>query len=243
MINFQDLEAALQPVTKIGQGELIVVVNGVSITLRTLTAQEFLEVRHKAHEMAGEEASVVRYGFWIQLESLCYAICQIAHQDLRDVKYIDSGEEVEGQPIKIEKVAAMRKLLLKWGGETLEYLNRKYTELQESVDQVTERLIQYEPPELQAEVDRLELRIAELKELQQKLKKPIDQISNQLQIAEEVQTPAQEESADPMPDVVDSFEVSDEAVAAENARLLASRQNSRRPPHTQIDFSNPRLKK
>jgi len=69
-----------------------------------------------------------------------------------------------GQKVKLPRVQALRKMLLKWTGTVRLSIFKKYGELLERVERQAEKAIQFEPADLAAEIERVEKRLAALKE-------------------------------------------------------------------------------
>lgn len=206
MFNLQALEAAFAQVEQVGKGELSFDINGTSLTLRVLLPEEEIEVQRFAASILdkdneNDQHTALEYLDRFKLGVLSHAICQVGSTDFRDVQFVETGEVLgNGKPAKITKVAAVRQLLGRWSRPVLQGVFKKYAELLADVERKAEAAIEYEPADLGTEIDRLEQRLAELKERQeQERKKLADPFSQQVQrVAGEV---APEPTPDPEPEV------------------------------------------
>ena len=191
MISLLVLSAALQPVSDLGKGELTVDVEGLKLTLRVLTPSEMIAVQKYARAGTEDDTQFAEFIELYKRMVLAYAIVVVGPIDLRDVLYVETGEPPaqEGKPApKVEKHVAVRKIVETWASTTLNFVFTRYGDLQRRVDIEAERAVQYMPADLDAEIERLESRLAELKkEKEDKLKLPAppsDAISAVIQASE-----------------------------------------------------------
>lgn len=166
-IAFEALEKALAPIEKIGQGEKTFPVGSCPVTVRVLTPEEEVEVQQYSNEALGSGESMSSTAAYLErfkVAVLSHAICQVGDQDLRDVDFVETGEKLEnGQAIKVTKLMAIRKLILRWTGSIRIALFKKYGELLIEVESRAEKAVSFEPSDLEAEIERLEKRMEELK--------------------------------------------------------------------------------
>jgi hypothetical protein len=169
-IDFKALEQALAPIEKIGQGELIFDAGDTPITLRILLPSEELEIQRYAGQVfvgkEGEEDSstAVEYLDRFRTATLSYAIVEVGGQDFRDVEFVETGEYLDnGQPIKIAKHKALRQLIPRWSRALLVRCFHKYSELLNTVEANAEKAIDFTPSDHDAEIERLESRLKELR--------------------------------------------------------------------------------
>ena len=97
---------------------------------------------------------------------ISHAICAIGPQDLRHVSFIETGDKLEnGTPIKIPVASAIRKIIIdqRWTATVRSGLFRKYGELLKKIERKAEDAIQFEPSDVEAEIERLEARLTLLK--------------------------------------------------------------------------------
>ena len=173
-ISLQALEAALSSIEEIGNDELTFDVGSTTITMRTLLPEEEQEVQRYASEVWSEDdgqsnTEALSYVSRFRVDTIARALVSVGDQDLTDVEYIHTGEVLaNGKAVKEPRHQAVRKLVLKWGGPIRMAVFKKYAELLKKVEARGESSIQFEPSDPQAEIDRLEQRIAELrKELEE----------------------------------------------------------------------------
>jgi hypothetical protein len=178
-VSFEALEQAFAPITKIGQGELTFPVNGIPVTVRLLSPEQEVEVQRYANEaLQGEEsvATTADYLERFKVAMLSHAIVAVNGLDLRDLDVVETGEVLpNGQKVKIPKVQALRRLVLKWTGSIRIGVFRKYSELIEQIDQLTEKAIEFDPSDLDTEIERLSKRLEELQEVKKKKESYSDQ--------------------------------------------------------------------
>jgi hypothetical protein len=179
MINMESLKRALAPISKIGDQELTIEVNGTNIVLRPLTDYEEVAAQ-KSAQVAIEDgstgaAALADYFARTRLAFLTSAIVQIGDLDLRNVEYIEIGETLkDGTPIKKPKKDALKEILSTWGRPVLFRLFIKYGELVETVQIDTEKKIKYEPVDFDKEIERLQERIQELTAKKKKVEDNLD---------------------------------------------------------------------
>lgn len=193
MLNIEALEQALASIEAVGHEELTFQVGGdegVTVTLCLVAPEEEVEVQRYAQEAidAGEDGNAAKDAAMEFLDRwkyglLSYAIVQIDNLDFRDVEYVETGETLDnGKAIRKPKHVVVRNLIRKlWKRPILNRVFHKYTELQERAESKAEKVIEYTPSELGAEIERLEERLAALKaeqEAQQQAKE--DPVSAQI---------------------------------------------------------------
>ena len=172
-ITLEALEQALAPIQEIGQGETTFDISGTAITLRILLPEEEAEVQKYAGQVLnpnGEDnrSNAAEFLERIKIGTLSHCITAIGAQDLHDVEFIETAEKLaNGNAVKITRVAALRKLLLKWSNPIRLALFRKYAELVASVERQAESAIKFDPVDIDAEIERLESRVSQLKALKE----------------------------------------------------------------------------
>jgi len=167
-IDFKALEQALAPIEEIGQGELTFDLGVTQVTFRVLMPQEELEVQRYASEALSAETedpnNAVDYLDRFRIACLSHAIVQVGGMDFRNVDYVSTGEKTEsGVEIRVPRVKAIRSLVSRWSRAVLTRAFRKYSELSGQVEAKADQAIKYEPSDVDAEIERLEDRITELK--------------------------------------------------------------------------------
>jgi len=169
-ITLEALELALAPIEEVGKGESVFDVNGTPITLKMLLPEEEAEVQKFANYVLspeGEEGrgNAMEYLERFKLGILSHCIIAIGAQDLRDVDYVETGEKLpNGTAVKVSRVLALRKIIMKWSNPVRLAMFRKYTELVTQVERQAELAIKFDPSDIDEEIERLESRVASLKE-------------------------------------------------------------------------------
>lgn len=173
MLDLAALKAALAPIEKVGKDELIFEVEGHTLTLRPLLPREEVEAQRYAQESIkgdqddqgkADRYAVMSYFDTFQTEVLSYALVQVDALDLRDEEYIATGEVTQaGKPTRVPRHVALRKLLSDWSRSLVAGAWTKYTELLSSIEEKAATLVEYTPSDLDAEIDRVEGRLKDLK--------------------------------------------------------------------------------
>lgn len=175
-IDFDALENALAPLRDVGNDELTFEVedgdNVHEITVRPLLPPEETLVQRQAQEVlrgkTDDEGKVDRYAMLdffdhFRRETLAYAIVQVNDLDLREVEYVATGEKTKsGKAVRIPKHVAMRKLLTKWSRTMIMAAFTKYGELLTHIERSTADIVEFEPSDLEAEIERTKKRLEDL---------------------------------------------------------------------------------
>lgn len=172
-INFKALEQALAPIENIGRGELTFDAGGVDITLSVLLPPEDREVQqYAAVALEGDKdqdpSNATEFIDRFRVGILSYAIVQVGRQDFRNVDLVETSEMLEREgkepiPVKIPRVQAMRLLVGRWSRPLLIRAYQKYVELLSTVEKRAEQAVKFTPSDRDAEIERLEERVAGLK--------------------------------------------------------------------------------
>jgi len=168
-IDFRALEEALAPIAEIGQGELTFDMGGTPVTMRVLIPSEELAVqRHASTALADDDSKdandAVDYLDRFRIATLSYAIVAVGQLDFRDTEFIETGDKLEnGKAVKVPKHKALQTLVGRWSRSLLTRAFRKYSELSNQVDHQADKAIQFEPSDRDAEIERLEEQLKELK--------------------------------------------------------------------------------
>lgn len=161
-MNLQTLETAFSAVEEIGQGEITFEMEGLKLSLRIILPHEETEMMRWA--TGSEEDSAIDFTDKFKIGTLSYALVAIGEHDFRDVQSVETGAKLEnGKMVKIPKHTAVRKLLSRWSRPILLNVFRKYNELLTQVENRADKAIQFEPADLDTEIERLEARLTELK--------------------------------------------------------------------------------
>jgi hypothetical protein len=179
MIDLKMLEQKMRFISEIGRDEITFDLDGVPITLRTLTADEEYDARRYAIALADEDDGV---GGLLIMErnkraTLAYSIVQIGDMDLRGVTTIETGEVNErGVPVRIPKNVAVRNILDTWPRISTIILHSKFKDLNSRVDVNAARKISYEVKDVDAEIAHLEERLEKLKDQKSKASAEVDDV-------------------------------------------------------------------
>jgi hypothetical protein len=184
-ITMEALEQALAPIEAVGKGEIDFKVNGITVTLRRLLPEEESEAQKFAVNRSDDESSnALEYIQRFKLAILSYALVAIGSLNLRDVQYVETGEtlEIEGTggtpkkivPVKILRHVAMRQMLIKWAAPARIAMFQQYAELLNRVEDLAEEMVELAPSNLGVEIERLEQRLAKLRERQSSEKESLE---------------------------------------------------------------------
>lgn len=170
-LSLQDLKFAMEPLAKIGKSEMSFEVNGIAITLRSLTPEEEIEVQRYARDSISETVESMditdqwRYLDHFRAAALGYSIVQVGDLDLRNEKFVETGETLkDGTPIKIERYEAMRQMVHGWSRDMSQAVFQKWSELLYKAGQEVDNLFEFDPVDFDSEITRLEDRIRDLRE-------------------------------------------------------------------------------
>ena len=168
MIDFKALEQALAPIEEIGQGELTFDAGTTPVTLRVLLPSEEVEAQKYAATAINEadqgEHSAIDYLDRFRIGCLSHSVVAVGGVNFRGQEFVETGDKLDnGNTVKIPKHKAMRMLLARWTRPTLTAVFGRFNELVSKAEAEAEKLIEYEPSNIPAEMDRLQKRMAELR--------------------------------------------------------------------------------
>jgi hypothetical protein len=241
MLDLSILENALAPLSKIGADEITFDAEGISVTLRPLIPEEEVEVQRYAQEaLSGHQNKdgTDRYAALdfvnrFRKEALAYAIIAVGDLDLHEVEYVATGEMTQsGKPVRIPKHVAMRQTISKWTRTMLQVAFAKYGDLMSKIEEKTMKLVEYDPADLDAEIQRVEKRLSELKaEKERRLKGDVNLTAehvkaiNNMEQAESQKTQEAVREYKPAPPPATPPPVTSEPFFREMAGTMASREN------------------
>lgn len=172
-VDLQGLQAAFDALSRLTSTELTFDVGpGVAITLRQLTPTEETAVQRVAQatlpESAVEEGTDrATFGAYLdafKVETSARAIIAINGIRLDQVDEFPTGKKTpEGNPIMVSRVRHVRDILAKWPRPWIGAVFTKYGELLTQVEQQVSKNIEFEPADLDSEIEQLEARLEELK--------------------------------------------------------------------------------
>lgn len=203
------LEKALAPIEHIGREEATFEADGVKVTLRVMLPEEENEVQRYASkalpaplgdEDADEQATSVDQLDYIErfkVAVLSHALVAVGTSDFRDLKFVETDEELDnGKKVRVEKHVALRQLLHKWSGALRTRLFQKYAELLDVMEKKAEEAIEFEPSDIETEIERLEKRLEKLREKQERGKPSVASgLKAQIEAINEMEKPLPGEEA------------------------------------------------
>ncbi len=111
-----------------------------------------------------DRATALDYFDRFRIEVLSHAICQIGTHNLRGVDYVSTGEIVNGTPVKIQRGVAIRSLIRKgWSRTMITVGFNQYGNLVEKLARLSDKLATQSMTDLDAELERLETRLGDLR--------------------------------------------------------------------------------
>ena len=200
------LEKALAPIEHIGREEMTFDADGVKVTLRVMLPEEENEVQRYAakvlpaplgdedeedEEVGGTQVDQLDYIERFKVAVLSHALVAVGGSDFHDLKFVETGEELDnGKKVRVEKHVALRQLLHKWSGALRTRLFQKYAELLDVMEKKAEDAIEFEPSDIDTEIERLEKRLEKLKEKKEKGKPSVaSSMKAQITAINEIETP------------------------------------------------------
>jgi len=186
MVNLKALERSLAKIEEVGRDELAFEANGVSVVLRALLPEEEeitdayarlaytrplsdFDLPEEESEEGSEEEdpiTITRHRIWLdrlRQATLGFVIIELDGQDLRNLRYLDTGEtDQNGNPVSVLKHEALRELVARWSRPVLTQMFGAYSELMDRVNLRASRLVQFKPADIEVELKRLRMRTEEL---------------------------------------------------------------------------------
>jgi len=206
MLNLKALEQAFSGINDIGKGTISCDVDGSTVILSALMPNEEVTVqRYAAIALEEGRDSISANSDYLdrfQAALLAHAIVSINGMDLSSLTHIETGELLpNGVAVKIPRYEAVRKIVNSWSRIVRQYLFKHYAELMERIDLESDRLIKYEPVDIDTEIERLEERLKEMQERKAEKEKgdearhPFRQQVETMKVDNVVMVPQQEEPA------------------------------------------------
>jgi hypothetical protein len=168
-LSLKDLQEVMAPLTDIGKGEETFEIGSLKVTLRTLTPEEEIATQRYARGALTEgdqndSTSALDYLDKLRLSTLGYSIIQIGGMDFRNVDTIETGEKLDnGVAVRIKKNEAIIKVMEGWSRPMITAVFQRFTTLLDKVETRIEKTIQYDDDHIDAEIIRLEEKLAEFK--------------------------------------------------------------------------------
>lgn len=235
MIDINALSSALEKIASIGRGETTVEVATFKIRMKVVTGDEDLDAEEYGRGDGGDSSGmrlIERY----KQAVLAHSIIGIDTLDLSSQPYVLTGERTEkGAPIKEPRHIFVRRMLATWPRTITNTLFDKYLELLRGVNDNVEKAIHFESDDLDARINTLEKRLADLK----KERATMDALKKGAKALLSVPDPRATPQEPPAPPVVQEDETELEEIVPTIQTTV-----SNVPPHTEGHFDkNPRFKK
>jgi hypothetical protein len=171
MVNLKALEAAIQKVEKVREHELEFQAGDTRVTLRPLRPFEETQVQKWASaawddaDPEGDNPALASYLDRLRIGMLAFSIVEIDGIDLRDVEFLENGEiDENGNSVEVLKSEVVRDIIAKdWGRQMLTEVYAQYSALTDRVEARASANVQYDPADLDDEIERLEKRLSKLR--------------------------------------------------------------------------------
>jgi hypothetical protein len=170
MLDLKTLQNAFSKIEEVGKGELTFDLDGIPVTLRVLLPSEEITVqKFAAQAMAeGDDTDASTTADYLERfkQAVCsHALVAVGELDFRGVEFVETGETLDnGVAIKVPKHQAVRDILSNFSRGATTIIFKKYGELLAQVEQDAEAATDFEIPDLDAEIKRLQDRITELEQ-------------------------------------------------------------------------------
>lgn len=178
MLDLTSLKQAFEPLSQVGRDEKTFDVEGTTLTLRPLLPMEEVQVQRFAasvlDEIQGQEglsnqdqmsrAAAMDYFDRFRIEVIAYSVVQVNDTDLREVERIPTGEVLDnGTPVQVPRTIAMRGIVQTWSRAMITVCFAKYGDLVQGIADRADKLVSQSLADLDAEIERSEKRLEELK--------------------------------------------------------------------------------
>ena len=166
MLDLRALENAFARISQIGKGECEVEVDGVRVVLRTLLPEEDVAVQRYARGDGEEDLETLNMVERYKRATIAHAIVQVNDLNLRGVDAIPTGDVLpNGVPVQMPKVMAIRRIVDTWSAQATTILFQRYADLIKQVEDETNTKVKYDTSNIDAEIERLNARIDELRRI------------------------------------------------------------------------------
>jgi hypothetical protein len=180
MLDLSTLKEALAPLSKMGRDEFVFeATDGMQVTLRPLLPLEEVAIQRFSASVLDDiqaqegldnndnmsRAAAMDYFDRFRIEIIANSIVQVNDLDLRDVKYVATGETLEnGTPVQVSRGIAMRGIVQGWSRAMITVCFARYGDLVQKIADIADKIAKTTLPDLDAEISRVEKRLADLKE-------------------------------------------------------------------------------
>ncbi len=177
MLDLATLKATLQPIRQIGEVEERFEIQGTSVVMRVLNPKEELEIQRWAQaallaaspeDQDRDNSLAVEYLNKFKLGCLSHSIVEVNGLDLRNEDFVVTGEVLpNGQAVKVKRTEAVRQMLESWPRPLLTAVFRKFNEIAERCEINSDKSIEFNPPDIDTEIQRVLQRLKTLEEMKE----------------------------------------------------------------------------
>lgn len=159
----------MAPLTELGKGEDSFEVDGLVITIRTLTPEEEISIQRYARGAltegdANDQINALDYLDRFRAGCLGHAIVQIGGLDFRGVTTVETGEVLpSGVAVKVKKHEAIMQVIQTWSRPMTVAVFQRFTSLMERIETNVEKSLKFDDDHIEAEIARLDEKLSELK--------------------------------------------------------------------------------
>jgi hypothetical protein len=162
-MKLSDLKKAFQPLIEISHKEKEIMVDGVRITLRSITPKEETEIQKNLPNLDEDDTSTLEFVDVFRKQALSISIVQIQDLDLRNLEYIETGEVLDnGTPVKIRKEDAVLQIMDGWSRALIAFVFQSFSELTEELEKEVEKKVKPSTEILKAEQELLKERLSDI---------------------------------------------------------------------------------
>lgn len=195
----------MAPLTELGKGTLTFDAGPLTITIRTLNPDEEITIQRYARDALAEGESTDQTTALDFLDrfrnmTLAYSIMQVGKLNFNGVDHVETGETLpNGVAVRIPKHMAVLKIVNKWSREMSVSVMRKFERLNNQVEKDLSKAIVFDESDLDAEIARLEEKLADLKD--QKMRADLGTSDPRSEMRERVAASTATKLAPPKPSV------------------------------------------
>jgi hypothetical protein len=165
------IDSGIETLKRLGHLSESFEILGHQITLRTILRKELESINRYCqplYEEAQTSEDTFSLGNWIQavkLETLAYAIMGIGNLDFTDIDYVATGDldDATHKPIRVQKHAYVRSLLLEWEDSLVDTIFKKFQQLTEKAEARAKEGVVFQDQAHEARIAELEDELAQLK--------------------------------------------------------------------------------
>ena len=165
----------MAPLSELGKGEATFEVNGLTLTIRTLTPEEEIAIQRYARGAltegdANDQINALDYLDRFRSGCLGHAIVQIGDMDFRGMSTVETGDVLpSGVTVKVKKHEAIMQVIGTWSRPMVVAVFQRFTSLMERIESNVEKSLKYDDDHIDAQIARLEEKLSELKATKSKV--------------------------------------------------------------------------